>query len=267
MKQKKQATAPATSRRFIPAGARLGSLEPAPPPLPDPVPDTRAAGPNPQEQEQQQQTDFGPLPRFPTIRSLRNGCYLLRYTPTQTFPLVHYDGTLRVERHTSGTTASGDLYTHSTSFWPGSGPPVEPNPSAGIPVFPRSRYRYYLRVTQVLEGFTFTSSFTLGLEMHRFNQAARTWTNEGILTAQMSWTTAPAGYCSAPTDLTGSVPQCSVGATAGVETRHDGWGVAVPAACRRRGLHRWCDGEGRLSKNRRRGWAGGTIFDTRGLAR
>ncbi len=220
MKQKKQATAPATSRRFIPAGARLGSLEPAPPPLPDPVPDTRAAGPNPQEQEQQQQTDFGPLPRFPTIRSLRNGCYLLRYTPTQTFPLVHYDGTLRVERHTSGTTASGDLYTHSTSFWPGSGPPVEPNPSAGIPVFPRSRYRYYLRVTQVLEGFTFTSSFTLGLEMHRFNQAARTWTNEGILTAQMSWTTAPAGYPSGADYLTGSARNAA-GATVGSLTM--GW--------------------------------------------
>lgn len=258
MKPKKQATAPATTRRFIPAGARIASLEPAPPPLPDPVPDTREAGPYPQ------QADLDPLqPTVPAelvqlLRRLRSGCYLLRYTPTQTFPLVHYDGTMRVERHANGTTASGDLYTHSTAFWPGSGAPVEPNPSAGIPVFPRSRYRYYLRVTQVLEGYTFGSSFTLGFEMHRFDQAARTWTNEGTLTARMAWTTAPAGYPSGADYLTGSV-QNAAGATVGSLTM--GW---VSPYLRRAVLEvdRVGAAEAPLDNGAGVGWR--TIFDTVG---
>ena len=48
-------------------------------------------------------------------RSLRQGCYLLRYFPQSgDVPLhqLHYDGTLRVERNGSSTTASGDLYLH-----------------------------------------------------------------------------------------------------------------------------------------------------------
>jgi hypothetical protein len=36
-------------------------------------------------------------------------------------------------------------------------------------------------VTQLLEGFTRGNSFTLGFEMHRFNNATATWNNEGYI--------------------------------------------------------------------------------------
>jgi hypothetical protein len=90
-----------------------------------------------------------PVLRF---RSLRQGCYLLRYTPTQlNLPqtTLHYDGTLRVERNGVSTTASGDLYRHLVRILPWPFPrPSELSPAAGIPIFPRSEYRYYVRVTR-----------------------------------------------------------------------------------------------------------------------
>ncbi len=137
---------------------------------------------------------------------------------------------MRVQRDGSNTIASGDLYLHHIpSFWPWPGPipqpwpifPVaEPNPSNGIPIFARGRYRYYLSVTQILEGFTIANSFTLGFEMHRFDLATRTWTNEGAFTALMTWTTAPPGYPSTADFLTGEVKNGS-GAVVGALTM--GW--------------------------------------------
>jgi hypothetical protein len=99
---------------------------------------------------------------------------------------------LRVECHSNGRTASGDLYQRRIIFLPPSppfppGPPSPvvlpgPNPADGIPILARNRYRYYLRVTQILEHFTVGNSFTLGFEMYRF-AAPNTWTNEGAFTA------------------------------------------------------------------------------------
>jgi hypothetical protein len=120
--------------------------------------------------------------------------------------LTGYYGTMRVEKpDLSHTTASGDLYAYPRLISPSPGipSPKPPAPSASVPIFPRSRYRYYLRVTQILEGITGGNSFTLGFERHRFDLAAGTWANEGAFSALMTWTTAPAGY---PGDfLTGQV--------------------------------------------------------------
>ena len=83
----------------------------------------------------------------------------------------------------------------------------------------RSRYRYYLRVTQILEQFTVGNSFTLGFEMYRF-AAPNTWTNEGAFTARMVWIPAPAGYPSSGDFLAGNVKN-SAGAVVGRLTM--GW--------------------------------------------
>ena len=76
-------------------------------------------------------------------------------------------------------TASGDLYLHQTGIaWPGSIStarslrPTEPNPSLGIPIFAIKNYRYYVRVTKILEGTTLGKSFTLGFELHRFDHTS-----------------------------------------------------------------------------------------------
>ncbi len=133
-----------------------------------------------------------------------------------------YDGTLRVECHNNGRTASGDLYQRPIIFLPpipGLPPrPIllaGPNPAAGIPVLGRGNYRYYLRVTQILEYITIGNSFTLGLEMHRFTKASGgwstggTWANEGAFTALMTWQAAPAGYPSSGDYLAGDVKNSS----------------------------------------------------------
>ncbi|MGI9499326.1 MAG: hypothetical protein ACR2P3_04775 [Geminicoccaceae bacterium] len=158
---------------------RLGPLPPLPnplPPLPRPpepfLPRIPLPDPLPQP-------PFPPFPPF-QFRSLRCGCYLLNYTPRSSFP-ISYDGTIRVECHSNGRTASGDLYQRPTIFFPLPIPPIPrpfpqpqpprpfllpgPNPADGIPVLSRSRYRYYLRITQLLERFTVAQSFELGFEM------------------------------------------------------------------------------------------------------
>jgi hypothetical protein len=189
------------------AEAPLTPTFPLPQPLPQPFP-----FPQP-----------WPWPPF-HLKSLRCGCYLVNYTPNGS-SLVSYDGTLRVECHSNGRTASGDLYQRPfiifppiPGFPPIPRPPIllpGPNPAAGIPTLSRNRYRYYLRVTQILEHFTFGNSFTLGFEMWRFTKAAGlwntggTWTNEGAFTAQMSWTPAPSGYPSSGDFLTGDVKNSS----------------------------------------------------------
>jgi hypothetical protein len=176
---------------------RVASDTPVPPlPTPVPVPLPESPVPSPQ----------GPFP-FPHFRLLRGGCYLIRYTPTVVPPAssLHYNGTLRVEHVGANTIASGDLYIHPSFSFPFPFPFPEPNPALGIPIFARSRYRYYLRITQILEFITFGNSFTLGFDRYRFDQATSTWTNEGSFTAVMSWTSAPAGYPSSADYLTGEV--------------------------------------------------------------
>ena len=201
------------------------------PPLPRPVPPF----PDPPFPEIEL-PNLRPIPRpFPPIafpwplRSVRCGCYLINFTPTGS-SLTTYDGTMRVECDGSGRTASGDLYQRPTLLLPTfpllprlPGVPAlpapsprlillaPPSPAAGIPILSRGRYRFYLRITQILETYTFGNSFTLAFERWRFTKSAGawntggTWTNEGTFTAQMSWQAAPAGYPSSGDYLEGDV--------------------------------------------------------------
>ena len=163
------------------------------------------------------------------LKSLRCGCYLVNYTPTAQ-GLTTFDGTIRMECHSNGRTASGDLYQRRVFFLPltaalpaPAAPPIggpvanppilpqpqlvlgpPPNPANGIPILARNRYRYYLRVTQLIEFFTIGSSFTLGFDMYRFT-APNTWANEGAFTALMQWIPAPAGFPSSGDYLEGTV--------------------------------------------------------------
>jgi hypothetical protein len=136
---------------------------------------------------------------------------------------VHYDGTLRVERNGSSTTASGDLYLHRppTGGTGGTTPGLtEPDPGSGIPIFARENYRYYVRVTTILEDSTTADSFVLGFSLHRFEAATNGWVNEGAFTAETSWTTAPSGYPSADDYVAGEVKDAA-GAVVGTMTA--GW--------------------------------------------
>jgi hypothetical protein len=192
------------------------------PPLPEPIPIPTPAIPTPPF------PSATPIP-IPHFRTLREGCYLLNYTPMGS-KFVIYDGTMRVDREGTNTTASGDLYQRQMiilppkpGFPPIIFPPIPgpgPNPASGIPIFARKRYRYYLSVTQILEWITFGKSFTLGFKMYRFNSATAAWTDEGLFTASMTWTPAPAGYPSSGDYLTGDVKN-SAGTVVGKLTM--GW--------------------------------------------
>jgi hypothetical protein len=152
---------------------------------------------------------FEPTERLPIrLRSIRCGCWLISYRPTGS-RTVAYDGTLRVECHSDGRTASGDLYQRRLLFirepWPVPRPPFgpplplplpvlgpAPNPAKGIPIQPRSRYRFYKRVTSLPERWYFGSRFNLKFELYRFT-APNTWaTTPEVLTAQMVRMAAPA---------------------------------------------------------------------------
>jgi len=158
-----------------------------------------------------------PLRRFRPlrIRALKHGCYFLQWRPART-TWYRYNGTLRVERREAGVTASGDLYRHG-SFkirrWPRFGitPNPDPSPSAGIPVFPRAAYRFYLRITGILEGLTTADSFTLTFERHRFDRASDTWSDEGEFSASMVFKSPPSGYPSGAIYLEGDVTDPSGG--------------------------------------------------------
>ena len=162
----------------------------------------------------------GPIaPIIPPIRlrSLRCGCWLISYRPVGA-ALVAFDGSLRVECHSAGRTASGDLYQRRTLLLrpPRPVPPVlplprpqavllaPPNPAAGIPILPRSRYRYYLRVTSLPEKLFLGNSFSLGFELYRFT-APNSWALEGARTARMTRMPAPAGFPSAADYAEGDV--------------------------------------------------------------
>ena len=141
-----------------------------------------------------------PFPPFPTIRLLRGGCWLTNYEPIGSSSIA-YDGTIRIEHNQSGTTASGDLYQRPFFQIPSLPPRVvllpPPSPTNGIPNQARSRYRYFLRVTNIPESLIVGNSFRLDFEMWRFNAGGiNHWaaTPESSLTALMTWTTAPAGY-------------------------------------------------------------------------
>lgn len=176
---------------------------------------------------------------IPQFRSVRAGCWLLNYKPSGA-SLVSYDGTLRVESHSDGRTASGDLYQRPVIFLPVPIPlpfpvlqpkasatnlslkPVllaGPNPAAGIPILARGNYRYYVRVTSLPEYFYLGNNFSLGFQLYRFT-APNTWALESTLTAQMVRMTAPAGYPS-PSDYAEGDVKSVAGAVVGRLTM--GW--------------------------------------------
>ncbi|MFT6387320.1 MAG: hypothetical protein ACJAUP_000691 [Cellvibrionaceae bacterium] len=158
--------------------------------------------------------DFSLLGNFSAFnpwrfRSLKQGAYFLQWQPKNS-RFVRYNGTMRVERHRSGVTASGDLYSHHAFkpiFFPSFrlAPNSDPSPSAGIPIFPRSRYHCYLRVTEILESFTIANKFTLRFEKFDFDSSSNTWINQGIHSAQMYFKSAPANYPSGVTYLKGAL--------------------------------------------------------------
>ncbi|SHN83604.1 hypothetical protein SAMN05660350_03448 [Geodermatophilus obscurus] len=188
-----------------------------PPPLPDGLPflarDYRAGLGD--------TSDSGPI--TPT-RTLRGGCYYMRYTPLQTSSTrpgaVYYLGSLRVQRVGTTLTVSGDLYLRHVSSGRPADAAGEPDPADGIPVLPRADYRYYVRVTRVSDSPGAQESFTLTFELFRFNAAITAWTNEGVSTVQLSWTTAPSGFPSGADYLTGDVENAA-GAVTG--TLSLGW--------------------------------------------
>ena len=202
-------------------GARITRF--AGPPLPDHVGDVELDGVQ-AEDERAAPVRAPADERFlHPPRRIRAGCYLLRYTPRHHATVLlppHYDGTMRIERDATNTIASGDLYLHRPRLGHPFVLPKEPNPAAGIPVFPIANYRYYVRVTQILEGSTPATQFTLGFELHRFDHTTKTWSFDGAFTARMSWTLAPIGYPSPANYLRGNVRDSS-GAHVGTLTM--GW--------------------------------------------
>ncbi|KAK5715294.1 hypothetical protein LTR17_016810 [Elasticomyces elasticus] len=171
------------------AGRSLPLPFPTGPPLTGPVPRPFPSLP-------------GRFPPLPTLQWLRGGCWLANYEPLNS-PLTAYDGTIRIERNDSGTTASGDLYQRPVVQVPlpppiGTRPFMLPPPRAtdGIPIQARGRYRYFLRVTSIPERFIFGNTFQLEFEMWHFTVGSNTWSTgpEVTLTAFMSWTTPPQGY-------------------------------------------------------------------------
>ncbi len=185
---------------------------PEPVPLPDPIPNPR--GP----------ISIPKVPRIPGIdviprviprfkfKSIDCGCYLLNLNLNNSY--VTYDGTMRVECNDLNRMASGDLYQRPFSFLPFPYRPfssLPPNPANGIPILARKNYRYYLRVTKILQFFTFSDRFTLGFEMHRYTKAlggfntGGRWTNTGYFEAEMVWRNAPQGYPTGADYLEGDV--------------------------------------------------------------
>ena len=81
----------------------------------------------------------------------------------------------------------------------------EPDPGAGISIFPRSRYRYYLRATELIEAAGGEDELMLGFELHRFDVTANRWTAEGDFAAELRRGPAPPGYPSRDDFLRGSV--------------------------------------------------------------
>ena len=67
------------------------------------------------------------------LHNVRCGCWLISYRPIGA-PLVAFDGTLRVECHSAGRTASGDLYQRPVIYIPIPIPVPIPRPRLPAPV-------------------------------------------------------------------------------------------------------------------------------------
>ncbi|KFY24778.1 hypothetical protein V491_02018 [Pseudogymnoascus sp. VKM F-3775] len=191
----------------------------AAPPMPDTLP--RATN-----LEQPSSSEKSSLPLASLNLSgpfVRAGAWLINYQPVGS-PYVAYDGTIRVEDIAGGRRASGDLYQRPTIRIPFP-PPIgisimlpPPNPSNGIPIQPINRYRYYLRVTKILENLT-SGTFDLSLEMYLFTPTsggAGSWSTSPVkCTAAMTWMMGPTGYPNPGDYVEGDLKSDSGGAVLG----------------------------------------------------
>jgi hypothetical protein len=197
------------------------------PPLPDPLSRVEASRASDSTDGPVPPPIVFPPPAFPfplLPRIVRQGAWLVNYIPSNTTNLA-YDGTIRVESQGTNRVASGDLYQRPVIILPGLPIPLPrspitimlnpPDPAKGIPIQARNQYRYYLRVTKILEFVTFGNSFELGLQMWKYTAApnnSATWTNDGDYTARMAWTSPPAntGYPSASDYLEGDLTKAGI---------------------------------------------------------
>jgi hypothetical protein len=163
---------------------------------------------------------------MPSSKVLRAGCYLLRYLPLSpvdgTDPLSslvsHYDGTFRVHRADDRVTASGDLYFHERPSEDPSDPLwFEPDPNAGIPIFPIAAYRYHLRVVSLRPK---GSHLRLRFEVTEYHHADKRWENVGCFWSRLRWSLGPRAYPAPEDFLAGDVRDCA-GAVVGFVTM--GW--------------------------------------------
>ncbi len=109
------------------------------------------------------------------------GCYLLRLDPTGppgTSTGVHYDGTLRIASGDGTLAVSGDLYLHRGAD--GQGHPVEPDPAAGIPIFARQDYRFYVRGISLQRTAAAASTLKFEFELHAFQADSGLWQDLGL---------------------------------------------------------------------------------------
>ena len=151
---------------------------------------------------------------------LRTGAYLVNYKPIGGFlPWVTYDGTIRISKEGANTTSSGDLYSRPPrvpSFGsPGTiRPGPVPSPANGIPILSQSTYRYYLRITNIIEFAALGNSFTLGFQMWAFETATNSFkpNAEGDFSAVMTWIAAPFGWPFPSDYLEGDVRNDATGA-------------------------------------------------------
>lgn len=115
------------------------------------------------------------------------GCYLLRLErigPPGTPADTHYDGTLRISSGDAVLAVSGDLYIHRAAN--GQAPTKEPDPAAGIPIFPRDDYRFYIRGISLRQGGGAASALTFEFELNAFDRASGTWKDTGARRAVLA---------------------------------------------------------------------------------
>jgi hypothetical protein len=114
------------------------------------------------------------------------GCYLLRLDridPPGAGTDMHYDGTLRVSIADALLAVSGDLYVHRTS---GTAADLkEPDPTAGIPIFPRGDYRFYVRGISFRPEAGVSSAINFDSELHAYDRASGAWKDMGLRRARL----------------------------------------------------------------------------------
>jgi len=127
------------------------------------------------------------------------GCWLLHVDPCfdddterNDSWLLYYRGTLRVGPATDahpkadGILASGDLYLKQEVWFEGEGPQDAPRPLRPnwAPIFKRSEYRFYLRLTQLERSSA--GRLELELDTYRIDPATGVWSPFGRLSAKVS---------------------------------------------------------------------------------